>query len=280
MMGARMSAPSCRENKFHDLVLDALISGYPRKVRDSRLYWMWQAFIDDSRSWEGERLLVLGGFVATIPQWKAFNDEWQQMLDMKPSIKYFKMNEAAKARGQFLYWSEERITERVQRAYKVIEEIGIPLQASVIIRLDAFYEIFTEEYWEKNAINPYYLAHGEIIRNFAHHQIKFGVDAPVDFIFDEQVMEQEKIRNAWGRIKAEADPAIRHLLGNKPEFRDDEQVLPLQAADLLAWWVERWRPRNTAQTPRPLNFRGNQPDLSLESSVILIGKDLKKPTLS
>lgn len=200
---------------------------------------MWQAYIDDSGHRDHAHVMVLAGFVATVRQWKVFSDEWQQMLDMKPGIKYFKMNEAAAARGQFLHWSEDRITERVRQAYKIIEATRIPFQASIIIRLDAFYRIFTREYFEKSAINPYYIAFMELIMNFARHQKNMRIAEPVEFVFDDQVMEKTKIIEAWDAIKAKAPPEIRDLIGNLPSFRDDEMVLPLQAADLAAWWIRK-----------------------------------------
>jgi hypothetical protein len=33
---------------------------------------------------------------------------------------------------------------------------------------------------------------------------------------------------------------VRALTGEEPVFRDDKKVLPLQAADLYAWWIRKW----------------------------------------
>jgi hypothetical protein len=41
-------------------------------------------------------VMVLGGFIATAPQWEAFVPEWQAMLDAPPRISYFKMSEAGR----------------------------------------------------------------------------------------------------------------------------------------------------------------------------------------
>jgi hypothetical protein len=126
-----MSAARNAENVRH-LAPDAVVRGYSARHTNGWLIRMWQAYIDDSGHRQHAPVMVLAGFVATVSQWRVFSDEWQQMLDMKPGIKYFKMNEAATAKGQFLHWSEDRITERVRQAYKIIETTGIPFQASII----------------------------------------------------------------------------------------------------------------------------------------------------
>lgn len=35
-------------------------------------------------------------------------------------------------------------------------------------------------------------------------------------------------------------PSIRQRYGLAPIFRDDREFLPLQGADLWAWWVRKW----------------------------------------
>ena len=86
--------PNPTESDKQHLALDAFVCGLPSKSRDKRFLMMWQAYIDDSGHRQHASVMVLAGFVAAVPQWKVFSDEWQQMLDMKPGIKYFKMNEA------------------------------------------------------------------------------------------------------------------------------------------------------------------------------------------
>jgi hypothetical protein len=59
----------------------------------------------------------------------------------------------------------------------------------------------------------------------------------IDFVFDEQVREQELVRSGWDLVKELLEPEVKTLLGNTPDFKDDQKVLPLQAADMLVWWV-------------------------------------------
>src|SRR3989442_216600 len=81
---------------------------------------MLQAFLDASGT-EGPAL-VLAGFIAKVPAWESFSDEWWEALtQMDPPIEYFKMSEAAYLVDQFCGWSERRRDIRVGRLYRIIE---------------------------------------------------------------------------------------------------------------------------------------------------------------
>jgi hypothetical protein len=105
---------------------------------------MWRAYLDDCGTYEHSPVLILGGWIAPTSKWADFVSDWDAMLAMRPPIEYFKMNEAARFKGQFESWSEQRRDERVALAYKTIEQ-HISYQVSVIIHLEPFYRLFTEE---------------------------------------------------------------------------------------------------------------------------------------
>ena len=60
-----------------------------------------QGFFDDSGTHAKSPLLVLGGLIATVEQWKDFSIEWDSKLKVEPTIRYLKMNEAQTMRGEF-----------------------------------------------------------------------------------------------------------------------------------------------------------------------------------
>jgi hypothetical protein len=82
---------------------------------------MLQAFVDDSGTGGQPPVFVLAGFIATVNEWTAFSDEWQESLEMRPRIKYFKMSEAMTFGGEFSGWSEQSRNDRVARLYRIIE---------------------------------------------------------------------------------------------------------------------------------------------------------------
>jgi hypothetical protein len=42
-------------------------------------------------------------------------------------------------------------------------------------------------------------------------------------------------------MKTAACDDLREMIGDMPIFRDDVKTLPLQAADLYAWWAFKWQ---------------------------------------
>src|SRR5262249_42871513 len=135
-------------------------------------------------------------------------------------LEYFKMNEAARLKGQFEHWSEKRRDERVARAYKIIEE-RIPYQVSVVLELEPYHRIFTPEWVEDRVTNPYYFAFYAIIDGVAREQNKYGLHNLIDFVFDDQAMEKDKIVRAWDALKEHSHN--RDLIGSVPAFLDDKQ---------------------------------------------------------
>jgi hypothetical protein len=219
------------------MYVDALVSGVPAPKREKRLLFMLQAFIDDSGSHPEAGALVLAGWLARVDTWKRFADEWNAALDWAPRLAYFKMNEAATLTDQFRDWSESRRDERLVRLHRIIEEFVIGGITQVIPRREYETVFGTEE--ERFLHNPYYLANIEISNKLMANRYLLGIaDEPIKFIFDNQVMEMGKIVEAWDDL-AKSHPHIRLFQGGPPSFERSIDQRPLQAADLLAWWIRR-----------------------------------------
>src|SRR5215216_3948043 len=82
---------------------------------------------------------------------------------------------------------------------------------------------------------PYYITLIDLVIQLKRVATRIGLTERIEFIFDEQMMEKRQIRDAWDGIKI-TRPDIAAHLGNEPRFEKDDDFLPLQAADKLAWW--------------------------------------------
>jgi len=205
----------------------------PWSVVDRQKAMALQAYIDDSRS--GGKF-VLAGYVAPAEIWAAFSNEWRELLGMRPSLEYFKMSEMA--------GSSERL-ERSSWFYRVIER-HVTAAVSCVIDMPGLVKAVREFNWPPNFVNlhelenPYYFAFKAIIDGFAQYQERLGLDLPIDFIFDDQT-EKAVILQGWmDAMKLASEPKFRRFMGKTPLYRDDKLDLPLQAADLYAWWVRKW----------------------------------------
>jgi hypothetical protein len=205
----------------------------------------FKAYVDASG--KGDlNLLVIAGYIAPAAIWTEFSKEWQARLD-DAHMPYFKMNEMTR-RPEIVGWF-----------YKVIEEQNVTAAISCVVHTAELIKVVKEISWPSFIINirsiknPYRFAFKAIIDGLLQRQIQLNIHEPVDFIFD-QDSEIESLQEAWDLMKLSSTPELRRLMGNKPIDQDDKKVLPLQAADLYAWWVRHWRVNNIKDSVERLKF--------------------------
>src|SRR5437867_682301 len=106
-------------------LLGALVSGLPSRKRNSRLFLMLQAHIDDS-GWDGmSPVFVLAGYLAKKEQWDAFSDEWNSVLHPPTGrqLDVLKMSDAYRldrTESRFFGWSEKERDDRLISFAKTI----------------------------------------------------------------------------------------------------------------------------------------------------------------
>lgn len=232
-----------------------LVVGVAPSVAGKRLLVALQAYIDDSVGEGGN--YVLAGHIASADAWEAFSRDWEKTLPMGLRDKdgwYFKMSEMAA--------SPERM-ERVPAFYRVMED-HILLSVSVHFKIAdlaaAQRRIFVPRApidWGDFA-NPHFFAFRGLLDMFHLHremiEDKIPLDQPVDFIFDDHSAKKPLLQ-AWDDYLDRRKAHIRKRYGATPIFRDDRQFLPLQAADLWAWWVREWY-----ETGDPIDEHMNVPN--------------------
>ena len=86
--------------------------------------------------------------------------------------------------------------------------------------------------------NPYYLAWRAIITLSLEGSKMFGSREPIEFVFDNQ-SEKANVLAAWNYFYSGAPRAVRKRIKGDPTFKNDEDIVGLQAADMLAWWARK-----------------------------------------
>ena len=72
-----------------------------------------KAYIDDSGIGD-QPVYCLAGWIASAEKWSAFTKDWEAVLRMRPSIRFFKANEAKNGDGEFNGIIEEQ-GEKIRR---------------------------------------------------------------------------------------------------------------------------------------------------------------------
>jgi hypothetical protein len=211
---------------------------------------MLQAFVDESA--EKNNLFVMAGYIASSEQWLSFSDGWQRILDLKEHphrpIDKFKMRRLTHGRG----------LRRAEMFYQVIETHVVAAFSCTIdtAGLSRSVRGFPWPSWisePERLANPYYFAFKAITEGVAQFQEYFKLFEPVHFVFDEHSSKVPCLEG-WDLIKQNSRSEVAKYLGDVPAFKNEEDALPLQAADLYAYWVRRWEVDGNKQGIQDLAF--------------------------
>jgi Protein of unknown function (DUF3800) len=211
----------------------SLAAGFPGNRRE-RVFVVLQLCLDESGKGDPD-LMVMAGYLSTTEKWGQFSDEWQKHLDYDSAhyrkLEYFKMAEMTSNRDR----------ERCAWFYRVIENHAMMAVSFTISIKDLKREIEALPNPEEAGYfaNPWYFAALSLIPVFIENMPTFGLTGPIDFVFDE-LSDKTQILSSWDAFKVNY-PQHASMVAGTPIFRPDHKYVPLQAADLLAWWVRHWQ---------------------------------------
>jgi hypothetical protein len=198
---------------------------------------MLQAYVDDSVSDQRDRRLFLAGYINTADRWIRFSDAWAEELRQPPAIGYLKMSEANGFGGEFRGWDAADRDEKLRGLARVIRHFK-PRSIHASVSQSEFRAIVAPVA-PHGFSTPYSLCFQAIMLPLAISQAKEQIKVPIDFIFDDQEGLGTQAAFFYGKIRAMQPKNIRDLMCASPIFRDEKHILPLQAADMLAWHIRR-----------------------------------------
>lgn len=200
-----------------------------------------QAFIDDSCIGQSP-LYCLAGVVAPASYWPGFSQRWQAVLGTPPSIPYWKTSNAMTKKGPiFDPLSADDRNVKLRNLVGLINQLPI-IKFAVTTRHVDYCEVFGRK---KISFNAWGLLSTVITQSIASFLDGFQSTAGIgeleslDIIFDSQPEQMEEVAAGWKRYYEDAPDWYKRFLAKPPIFRDEKEFIPIQAADLLAWYVRR-----------------------------------------
>ncbi|HEV3277718.1 MAG TPA: DUF3800 domain-containing protein [Terriglobia bacterium] len=194
-----------------------------------------EGFVDDSGITH-DKVAVLAGFLSTAERWTVFSDALESLCEREPKTPDFKMQKAHDFRA---YYPAKR-----WQLDKRIEDVANLIREHAMYRLDVVLSRPAYNGIVKGRINPkidspYFLLFYTIILETAELMNKLGMEGTADFIFDDQGKIGQECASFYEEIKKRVDERIGRRLGSRPIFRHDKEILPIKAADVLAWQLRR-----------------------------------------
>jgi hypothetical protein len=197
---------------------------------------MLQAYVDETGADGNSPVFLFSALICEAIIWAKFSTDWDSCLRASPSIRYFKMDEAAGRSDEFYRFS---IAERDEKVKQLCHILGATsaVELSCSMDMGAFGDT-----WGKTAGKPlseHYFFPFHITNIAVAHQVgDLGATEPYEIFFDEQRIFGPRAKAWYPIMRAFQDEPVKALMPVEPFFHSDRDILPLQAADLIAW-IER-----------------------------------------
>jgi hypothetical protein len=224
----------------------AMVCGYPKKIRLAKSLVMLVAYFDESVSEIGTKGYVLAGYVQSVEVWEKFSDEWATVLEATPTLKSFHMSEAWSAlrttgalrdTNSFFGWEKEQVQTKLDALTSIIRKYR---PWSIECRFSSSdFKAHIEKVAPYDLKSPWLWCYFGIIQKLAELHLTMGLSDKVEFVFDKK---DEEVKTALFFYQGFTDfqtPAQRAMLCGSPQFKNDEDIVPLQAADILVWALRR-----------------------------------------
>jgi hypothetical protein len=197
-------------------------------------------YCDESASSVKPYIFTLAGWMATPTAWGTFNNAWRDLLSCggPSAVRAFHMADlgARRSQGEFKRWKRRERVEFVNRATEIMLDkriMAIPIAFAASIDIDALRQRVPS--WSPSEKTLYVLCFSSIF----HQVITHGVQQSIGFVMDEKKAVQKHAADYFYLAKDGLERQGAPDKVNGFSFADDRLVLPLQAADLLAFQVRR-----------------------------------------
>jgi len=193
-----------------------------------------EGFFDDSGTHAGSLVTAIGGCVARAEQWSAFAPAWRRVLD-DFDVSFFHSTDLANSQEQFNGWDDSKKRSFIAELARVMGGYAKTAIVGLIVLND--YSIVPEWARKTAAFGNEYNFCFQMCVGLTMNWID-GLNPPmpngdqVAFTFDQRPKGEAITRDAYFYIKKSRDPNDR--MGTLA-FADKKRVLPLQAADFVAY---------------------------------------------
>ena len=204
---------------------------------EHRAMLMLRSYMDESGKYDDPSIQMVSvcGVISSLERWTHFESKWKDVLD-EYSVFWFHMKDFAHHKGEFEGWKEPIRREFIGKLMKVIDERVMGCLAATMSKYD--FDNLTENQKLALGNDPYYPCFLACIIHSAETAFNLAPDEQVELFFADNPGFKTKAYEFYERCKAENVPEdIRKRLGPITLNAEPRKVLPLQAADLVAYEV-------------------------------------------
>jgi len=213
---------------------------------------MLRGYYDGSGTHGNSEVLTLAGMVASESVWDRFEVQWGAIL-LKYEITGFHTKYAIAYRGQFARennWDERKIERLIWDLWKVIGRFRAVKDSPDSNLTATSCTIIMNDYRQAKLDNPALREPAAICVKFCVTRMPVDLDSihaspEIALIFDRSEPFLHTIHRNWQDFKNDPDAGwprqMKHIVTKDREIvsMGNSNIYPLQAADLLAWTMNR-----------------------------------------
>jgi hypothetical protein len=199
----------------------------------------WIAYMDESGFAKDPdvQFVCMGGLITKAVRWEIFKVEWQKALD-DFDIPNLHMRQFYYSKGPYEKWKNDKVQQqRVMTRFMDIIRNANAVPFGSIVFMDDYRNLTLEQ--QKQLGNPYQICFQDISQ-FAVHVTEYlspyERSSRIEMIFDDNKLFRTRAKELWGIIQREARDGRRM---EKYNFADMRKELPLQAADIVAYHLNK-----------------------------------------
>lgn len=235
-----------------------MVSGLPSGKRERRNLMVLQIAADDSGNEPPAKVFVFGGFVADAETWSKFSDAWDTALKEHPRIEYFKMSDANALCGEFRGWTPEAKDAKVEALSYIAAKYPLAV-IDVSIKHTDFAELISGIDLPARGLStdkPYPILANQLMVTLGRYQRRVNASDKIDLFFDRQLGYEEELHLWWPLFEQLRDEETKtnfaRYISGPPIFKNEEEFVPIQAADMYVWHKRRHLEGNeNIFNPRP-----------------------------
>ena len=222
-------------------------------AHDSRfkLVAMFKVYLDESADAKKERIFVIAGWLGSVETWEQFIPKWHDRIS-REGLRSFHMTDCEARRQEFKGWSVERKNDLVVDLINIINATEITGFASGVVMPDFKRIVANHPTMRRFAYSsdPYFLIFTKCAHDICGSISGLPASEEVAFVFDEQETIADKMVEYFRRIKHGTVMKCRRRL-RSITFASRENEMPLQAADMLAYEVRKFKENSWVCPDRP-----------------------------
>jgi hypothetical protein len=166
-------------------------------------------------------------------------------LKEHPRIEYFKMSEANALDGQFDGWTRDDKDAKVERFSHIAAKYPLAV-IDVSIKHTDFAELIAGIDLPARGLStdkPYPILANQLMVTLGDYQRRTNASDKIDLFFDRQLGYEEELHLWWPLFEQlqeeETKTNFARYISGPPAFKNEEEFLPLQAADMYVWHKRR-----------------------------------------